>query len=71
MEVHVPILIPDSTIKNILMTELEKTFMHFNQLHGSEEPTSFFSQDPEEEKKLLEDAMKACDLIHGIWKEIY
>ena len=71
MEVSIPIQIPDLTIRKLVVGELEGLFVALNHAHGQcleGNPTSYFSEDPEEEKKYLEEAIKGLDLIHGFMR---
>jgi len=71
MEVNVPIQIPDLTVRKLVVGELESMFVALNHAHGQcleGNPTQYFSEDPEEEKKHLEDAIHGLDLIHGFMR---
>jgi len=54
VEVNVPIQIPDLTVRKLVVGELESMFVALNHAHGQcleGNPTQYFSEDPEEEKK--------------------
>ena len=71
MEVNIPIQIPDLTIRKLVVGEMESLFVALNHAHGQcleGNPTQYFSKDPEEEKKYLEDAIRGLDLIHGFMR---
>lgn len=71
MEVNVPIQIPDLTVRKLVVGELESMFVALNRAHGDcleGNPTQWFSEDPEKEKKFLEEAIHGLDLIHGFMR---
>jgi len=68
MEIDIPIHVPDLTIRKLMVIELEGIFVMMNNAHAQcleGNPTQIFSEDPEEEKKLLEEVIRSLDLIHG------
>lgn len=71
MEVNIPIQIPDLTIRKLVVGELESMFVALNHAHGqclNGNPTQYFSEDPEDEQRLIEEAIKGLDLIHGFMR---
>ena len=71
MEVNVPIQIPDLTVRKLVVGELESMFVALNHAHrqclaGS--PTQYFSEDPEDEQRLIEEAIRGLDLVHGFMR---
>ena len=71
MEVNIPIQIPDLTIRKLVVGELESLFVALNHAHGqclAGNPTQYFSEDPEDEQRLIEEAIRGLDLVHGFMR---
>lgn len=70
MEIMIPHIVPDETVRKIFLQNLETLYSQLNEAHGqclNDNPTKLFSDDLEEEKKTLEKALEGIDIIHGFF----
>lgn len=72
MEILIPHIVPDETVRRIFLRNLEQLYVQLNAAHGKileGEPMNLFDKDIEIDRVQIEKAMEGIDLIHSFYIE--